>query len=252
MAAKGAGKARLSVKDMMIRGFMSGMLLGFATSVALTAVAEGSHPWVGAMIFPLGFAILMLLGFELVTSYFVLIPTAGFDGQVTMAGMLRAWAWVFVANLIGSLTYAVLLYWAVTKFGHVDAGALGQVIVERAEAKTLAYKDVGTTAGVASAFVKAVLCNWMVATGAIMLLVSRSVIGKVVALWLPIFAFFAMGFEHSVVNMFVIPAGILFGDTVTIADWWQWNQITVTLGNIVGAILFGAVAMYYTHRVREQ
>ncbi|MCO5315671.1 MAG: formate/nitrite transporter family protein [Solirubrobacterales bacterium] len=252
MVAKGAAKARLSVKDMLIRGFMSGMLLGFATSVALTAVADGSPPWVGALLFPLGFVILMLLGFELVTSYFVLIPTAQFDGQATVSQMARAWGWVFLANLIGSLTYAVLLYWAVTKFGHVDAGALGQVIVEKAESKTLAYKEVGATAGVATAFVKAILCNWMVATGAIMLLVSTSVIGKIVGIWLPIFAFFAMGFEHSVVNMFLIPAGILFGDTITIADWWQWNQITVTLGNIVGAILFGAMVMYYTHSVREK
>jgi len=251
MIAKGAAKSRLSVKDMLIRGFMSGMLLGFATSVALTAVADGSPFWVGALLFPLGFVILMLLGFELVTSYFVLIPTAGFAGQVTWAQMLRAFAWVFLANLIGSLTYAVLLYWITTKFGHTDAGAFGQVIVERAEAKTLAYKEAGTAAGVATAFIKAILCNWMVATGAIMLLVSRSVIGKIVGIWLPIFAFFAMGFEHSVVNMFLIPAGILFGNTVTIADWWEWNQITVTLGNIVGAVLFGAMAMYYTHKVRE-
>lgn len=252
MAAKGAAKARLSIRDMLIRGFMSGMLLGFATSVALTAVADGSPLWVGALLFPLGFVILMLLGFELVTSYFVLIPTARFDGQASGPQMMRAWAWVFLANLAGSLAYAVLLYWSVTKFGHVDAGALGQVIVERAEAKTLAYRDVGAGAGVATAFVKAVLCNWMVATGAIMLLVSRSVIGKVVGIWLPIFAFFAMGFEHSVVNMFLIPAGILFGDTVTIADWWQWNQVTVTAGNIVGAVLFGAMAMYYTHSVKSR
>ncbi len=252
MVAKGTAKANLSVKDMLIRGFMSGMLLGFATSVALTAVADGSPLWVGALLFPLGFVILMLLGFELVTSYFVLIPSAGFDRQVSGARMLRAWAWVFAANLAGSLAYAVLLYWSLTKFGHVDAGALGQAIVERAEAKTLAYEEVGTAAGVGTAFVKAVLCNWMVATGAIMLLVSRSVIGKIVGIWLPIFAFFAMGFEHSVVNMFLIPAGILFGDTVTIADWWQWNQVTVTLGNIVGAVLFGAMVMYYTHSVRER
>lgn len=254
MAAKGAAKSRLSIKDMMIRGFMSGMLLGLATSVALTAVAEGSPPWVGALIFPFGFAILMLLGFELVTSYFVLIPAARFDGQTTGAMMLRAWGWVFLANLLGSLTYAVLLYWAITKFGHVDAGPLGDLIIERSEAKTVAYEEVGGLAGVGSAFIKAVLCNWMVATGAIMLLVSRSVIGKVIGLWLPIFGFFAMGFEHSVVNMFLIPAGIIFshGDAVTVGEWWQWNQVTVTVGNIVGAVVFGAAAMYYTHSARER
>lgn len=252
MAAAGAKKAGLPVGDLLIRGFMSGMILAFSTSVALTVVAEGSAPWVGALAFPVGFVILVLLGFELVTGNFALIPVAWFDGQVSGALLVRNWSWVFLGNLIGSLAYAVMLYWAVTKFGHADAGALGRLIAERAEAKTIAYAKVGTTAGVGTAFVKAVLCNWMVATGTVMALVSNSVIGKIAAMWLPIFAFFAMGFEHSVVNMFLIPAGILFGGAVTVADWWGWNQVTVTAGNIVGAVVFVAMAMYYTHAARPR
>jgi formate/nitrite transporter len=251
MVDKGEAKAGLPVRDLLIRGFMSGMLLALSTSVALTAVADGSPLWVGALLFPLGFVILMLLGFELVTSHFVLVPMALFGGRVTGLQLVRAWSWVFLANLIGSLTFAVLLYWTTTKFGHTDAGALGTEIVQRAESKTIAYAEVGTAAGLGTAFIKAALCNWMVATGAMMMLVSKSVIGKITAIWLPIFAFFAMGFEHSVVNMFVIPAGILFGDTITVADWWQWNQIIVTLGNMVGALVLGAMAMYYTYSVRR-
>lgn len=247
MIAAGSKKAGLAVKDLLIRGFMSGMILGFATSVSFSAIAEGAPLWAGAVLFPLGFVVLVLLGFELVTGNFALIPTALFAGKVGAGVLLRNWSWVFLANLFGAMAYAVLLYWSVTKFGHVDAGKLGAVIVEKAEAKTLAYEHVGTAAGVGSAFVKAVLCNWMVATGTVMALVSSSVIGKITAMWLPIFSFFAMGFEHSVVNMFVIPAGILFGDSVTVADWWLWNQVTVTLGNIVGAVLFVATAMYLTH-----
>lgn len=254
MAAKGAAKATLPIRDLLIRGFMSGMILAFATSVALTAVSGGSPLWVGALLFPLGFVILMLLGFELVTGNFALIPTALFAGKATFSGLLRNWGWVFFANLVGSLVYAVLLYWSTTKFGHVDGGDLGKELIARAESKTIAYQEVGTAAGVGTAFIKAVLCNWMVATGAVMMLVSKSVIGKIAGIWLPIFAFFAMGFEHSVVNMFVIPAGILFGhgETVTVADWWQWNQITVTLGNIVGALVLVGMVMYYTHTVRRK
>jgi formate/nitrite transporter len=247
MVAAGTKKAGLAVRDLLIRGFMSGMILAFATSVSFSAIAEGAPLWAAAVLFPFGFVVLVLLGFELVTGNFALIPTALFDGKVGAAALVRNWSWVFLANLLGSVTYAVLLYWSVTKFGHVDGGKLGAVIVEKAEAKTLAYEHVGTAAGIGSAFVKAVLCNWMVATGTVMALVSTSVIGKITAIWLPIFAFFAMGFEHSVVNMFVIPAGILFGHSITIGDWWQWNQITVTLGNIVGAVLFVASAMYLTH-----
>lgn len=247
MASKGATKAALGADDMLIRGFMSGMLLAFGTSVALTAVAGGSPLWVGALLFPLGFVILVLLGFELVTGNFALIPAALFAGKVSAAQLIRNWSWVFAGNLLGSLAYAVMLYAALTKFGHVDAGPLGAELASRAESKTIAYAHVGTAAGVGTAFVKAVLCNWMVATGTVMALVSTSTIGKIAAMWLPIFAFFAMGFEHSVVNMFVIPAGILFGDQVTVADWWTWNQVTVTIGNIVGALVLVAMVMHRTY-----
>lgn len=250
MVAAGRKKAGLAVRDLLIRGFMSGMILGFATSVALTAVAGGSPLWIGALLFPLGFVILVLLGFELVTGNFALIPTAILAGRAGGGQLVRNWSWVFLGNLVGSLAYAVLLYWATTGFGHSDGGALGATLVERAESKTADYAAIGGAAGIGTAFVKAVLCNWMVATGTVMALVSKSVIGKVTAMWLPIFAFFAMGFEHSVVNMFVIPAGILFGNTVTVSEWWQWNQVTVTFGNIVGALLFVAMAMYFTHSRR--
>lgn len=251
MAINGKKKADLAISDMLIRGFMSGMLLGFATAVALSAVADGAPFFVGALLFPLGFVLVILLGFELVTSNFSLIPSAIMNRKTTFPKLLRNWGIVFSANMLGSLFFAVMLYWATTKFGHVDAGKLGATLVERAEAKTLAYKDVGASAGIGSAFVKAILCNWMVATGTVMALVSTSVLGKIVGIWMPIFAFFAMGFEHSVVNMFLIPAGILFGDTVSVLDWWQWNQVIVTLGNIIGAFVFVACVMYFTHAERD-
>jgi formate/nitrite transporter FocA (FNT family) len=92
------------------------------------------------------------------------------------------------------------------------------------------------------------LCNWMVTMGVVMAFTSQSTIGKIAAMWLPILTFFAQGFEHSVVNMFVIPAGILLGADVSLADWWLWNQIPVTAGNIVGGMVFTGLALYLTHR----
>ena len=67
-------------------------------------------------------------------------------------------------------------------------------------------------------------------------------------MWLPILTFFAQGFEHSVVNMFVIPAGMILGAPVSIGDWWLWNQIPVTLGNILGGFVFTGFALYVTHK----
>ncbi|MGB8352545.1 MAG: formate/nitrite transporter family protein, partial [Chthoniobacteraceae bacterium] len=92
-----------------------------------------------------------------------------------------------------------------------------------------------------------ILCNWMVCMGVVMGMTSSSTIGKIVGAWIPIFIFFAQGFEHSIVNMFVIPTGMILGAKVSIADWLLWNQIPVTIGNIVGGFLFTGMALYLTH-----
>lgn len=99
-------------------------------------------------------------------------------------------------------------------------------------------------------FAKAVLCNWMVTLGVVMAMTSQSTIGKIAAMWLPILTFFAQGFEHAVVNMFVIPAGIMYGANATLGDWWIWNQLPVLAGNLVGGLMFTGWALYWTHHKR--
>jgi len=121
------------------------------------------------------------------------------------------------------------------------------VLVSASEAKTVGYARLGYE-GLLLAFVKAVLCNCMVTMGVVMSLTSQSTAGKIVAMWLPILTFFAQGFEHSVVNMFVIPAGMILGAEVTFTDWWLWNQIPVTLGNIIGGVIFTGLALHLTYR----
>jgi formate/nitrite transporter FocA (FNT family) len=88
----------------------------------------------------------------------------------------------------------------------------------------------------------------MVVLGAVMAMTSKSTTGKILAMWLPILTFYAQGFEHAVVNMFIIPAGIIFGAKVTIAQWWIWNQIPVLLGNLVGGFIFTGLFLYFTNR----
>jgi len=88
----------------------------------------------------------------------------------------------------------------------------------------------------------------MVCWGVTMALMSTSTIGKIFGAWLPIFVFFGQGFEHAVVNMFVIPAGMMMGAKVTMSDWWLWNQIPVTIGNFVGGFLFLAIPWATTYK----
>jgi formate transporter len=246
MVQSGIAKAGLGPFDLLIRGGLSGALLGFATSLAIGATVQTGQPIVGALIFPVGFVMIVLLGLELVTGSFALVPLALLRGRTSPGTVLANWTWVFAGNLLGSLLYAGLLAIALTMAGQVEPTGVAAAIVKIAEAKTLGYAHFGT-AGLLTAFVKAVLCNWMVCLGVVMALSSTSTIGRIAGAWMPILIFFAQGFEHSVVNMFVIPAGMLMGAKVTIADWWLWNEIPVTLGNLVGGLLFTGLALYVTY-----
>jgi formate transporter len=241
-------KVGLSIKDMLIRGFLAGAFLGFATALAFTVTGQGLPPIVGAAIFPAGFVMLALLGLELATGNFAILPAGMAAGRIRAGGLLRNWTWVYLGNLVGCLFFALLFYAVTTKLGTTaEIGPAGEAMRTAAESKTLGYKALGG-AGWTLSFVKALLANWMVTVGAVMFFVSKSTFGKAAVMWLPIMTFFALGFEHSIVNMFVVPVGMLFGAKVSMADWWLWNQIPVTLGNIVAGALFTGLALYYTYR----
>lgn len=242
--AGGATKSRLPVSQLLLRGLLSGALLGFATTVAFTATAQGLAPIVGAILFPVGFAMIVVLGLELVTGSFAMVPAAALAGRVAPMCALTNLTWVFAGNLIGGCLYAWMYAAVQTQFHHVPATGAAALIVAAAQAKTLGYSKLGA-AGLGLSFLKAILCNWMVCMGVVMGLTSRSTLGKITACWLPIFTFFVLGYEHSVVNMFVIPAGMWMGAPVSWRDWWLWNQLPVTAGNLVGGLLFVGLPMLW-------
>lgn len=240
-------KSSLSTKDLLIRSMLSGALLSISVILAYTAVSQTKIGLIGALIFPVGFVMIVVLGLELVTGSFALVPLAFLEKRISGSALLKNLGWAFAGNLIGSVIFA-LLYWMVaSEIGTIKSpGAIEQMLVAAAEKKTIGYAQHGAP-GLLVAFIKAMLCNWMVCMGVIMGMTSKSTVGKMVAAGIPIFVFFALGFEHAVVNMFVIPAGMLFGAKVTIAGWWLYNQIIVTAGNILGGLLFTGMAIYYTY-----
>lgn len=253
MVQSGAIKAKLSIQDLLIRGGIAGALLGAGTTLAFTAETQTQLGIIGALLFPACFVLVILLGLELVTGSFALVPLAVLEKKATVKEMLTNFFWVIVGHLIGAALYGLLYVISATHLDNIPIAnhAVAQKIVNVAEAKTLAYSALGFS-GILVVFVKAILCNWLVCLGVVIGITSLSTIGKIAAMWLPILMFFAQGFEHAVVNMFVIPAGMMLGANVTMGDWWLWNQIPVLIGNLVGGLLFTGLALYVTHRGIEK
>ena len=247
MIDAGVRKLALGPRDLLIRGAMSGALLGAATTLAFTGAVTTGQPLVGALIFPVSLVMIVLLGLELVTGSFALVPLARLEGRASWNAVVANWSWVFLANLLGSIAFGVLIAISLTNMGKVEVAGVAARIVAVAEAKTIGNAALGT-AGMVSVFVKGILCNWLVCLGVVMAMTSTSTVGKIAATWLPIFLFFALGFEHAVVNMFIIPTGMLLGAKVSLADWWFWNQVPVTLGNLIGGFVFTGLALYVTYK----
>jgi formate transporter len=249
MLNAGRSKLALSPLDLMIRGGLAGGILAAATSLAVTGAVQTGQPLVGALIFPVGLILIVLLGLDLVTGGFGLLPLPWIENDTSARSMIANWGWVFLGNLIGSVVYGGLLAIALTNFGVTAPAGVAAKIIAIAEAKTIGYEVLGY-AGIVTVFVKAVLCNWMVCLAIVASMTTSSTIGKIACAYMPVFIFFAQGFEHSVVNMFLIPTGMMMGAKITVYQWWLWNQIPVTLGNLVGGFVFTGLALYITHRPR--
>ena len=244
----GEAKVFMSTRDTLIRAFMAGAILALAAAFAITINVNTGQPLAGAVLFPVGFVLLYLLGFDLLTGVFTLVPLALMDKRpgVTVGGMLRNWSLVFTGNFAGAFTVAVFMAIIFTFGFSTEPNAVGQKIGVIGEGRTVGYAEHGG-AGMLTLFVRGVLCNWMVSTGVVAAFMSTQVTGKILAMWMPIMLFFYMGFEHSIVNMFLFPSGLLLGGEFTFADYLIWNEIPTVLGNLVGGVTFVGLTLYSTH-----
>ncbi|MCC2106507.1 MAG: formate/nitrite transporter family protein [Hyphomicrobiales bacterium] len=248
MVDAGESKIFMSTRDTVIRAYMAGAILALAAWFAVTINLQTGQPLAGALLFPVGFCMLYLLGFDLLTGVFVLAPLALFDKRpgVTIGGVLRNWGLVFVGNFAGAMTVAFMMAF-VTTFGFTEApNAVGVAIGKTGESRTLGYAAHGFP-GMLTLFIRGMLCNWMVSTGVVGAMISTTVSGKVIAMWMPIMLFFYMVFEHSIVNMFLFPSGLLLGAHFSWLDYFIWNEIPTVLGNLAGGLAFTGLTLYATH-----
>ncbi|MBN1433043.1 MAG: formate/nitrite transporter family protein [Methanomicrobiaceae archaeon] len=267
-----AGKYKVNMPawNMLLRGFMAGAYIAMGAGLA-TVCATGVAATLGAgiaklvlgAVFPVGLIIIVLTGAELFTGDAMFAPMAAFIHKVSWASVLNLWVWVYIGNLIGSLVYAFFMaYGPLTSWSAAGgaATAFGVTAASIAAGKT-AY--VGFF-GMFSAFLKAICCNWLVNLAILLGICADDAIGKIVGIWFPIMAFVASGFEHCVANMYFIPAGILTAPYLSAdqiasigaaklagLNWvtmWTNNIIIVTIGNIVGGMVFVGILYWYSFR----
>lgn len=248
MVDSGESKAHMSTKDTLIRAFMAGAILALAAIFAITVAVETGSPLLGAVLFPVGFIMLYLMKFDLLTGVFTLVPLALLDKRpgVTFAQVMRNWGLVFWGNLAGALAVAFMMSFVLTYGYNTDGGSIAEKVGHIGEARTLGYKEYGLS-GWFTIFIRGMLCNWMVSMGVVGAMISTSATGKMMAMWMPIMLFFFMGFEHSIVNMFLFPFSMIMGGGFTVSDYLIWNELPTVLGNLVGGFVLVGLPLYHTH-----
>ena len=248
----GVGKATSPWLTVFILGILAGAYIGFGGLLSTTVTFDMAARWgigftkiLGGAAFSVGLMLVVIAGAELFTGNNLMVSSVMMK-EITFITMLKRWGIVFLANFIGSIIIALVFYFSgLWKTGD---GALGAAAVKTA------YNKVALSFG--EALWRGIGCNWLVCLAVWMALAARQIIGKIFAIFFPIMAFVAIGFEHSVANMYFIPTGILLmngagygsvpGVDPNILGWvnffWR-NLLPVTIGNIIGGGVF--VGMSY-------
>jgi formate/nitrite transporter len=271
-----AGKYKVGIPawNMVLRGFMSGAYIAMggalatvcSTGIAYSAaqITAGAIPGgfasagmaqlVLGAVFPVGLIITVLTGAELFTGDAMLAPMAAFIHKISWAQVLTLWVFVYIGNLIGSLFWAYLM--ANGPFVTWDAAGAATITAFGTRAIAIAGAKVSYVGmmGMWSAFLKGIGCNYLVNLAILLGICSDDMVGKFFGIWFPIMAFVSSGLEHSIANMYFIPAGIITSmltGVPTTANWvnmWTANLLIVTLGNIVGALFFVGILYWVAFR----
>jgi formate/nitrite transporter len=240
----GVNKSHLSLGKMLVAGFLAGAYIAFGGLVAIS-VSSGLDPktwgtlptlFTGA-VFALGLVLTVVAGAELLTGNMAMVPLSAFSRRIKPKLVALNFTVIFVANLLGSLFVA---YFLAVKSGVVTAPLPLERLGAIAKAKAVTETDW-------QIFLRAVGCNWLVCLAVWMAMSAEDVGGKILAIFFPIMAFVAMGFDHVVANMFFLPAamwahvpGIGWGPILH-------NWVFAFLGNFVGAAVFVAGAYWYLY-----
>ena len=249
-AEAGAKKIHRTWDKVFLSSFLAGAYISFGALVAIT-VSSGLEPniwgtlptlFTGAA-FTLGLVLVLIAGSDLATGNMMLVPLGAMRGKISPADVARNLSLVLLGNLLGALFVAFFLAVGTGVIGHGAGGGDSSALTYERLAEIAEGKATGHTAW--ETFLRGVGCNWLVCLAVWMSLAATSVSGKVLAIFFPIMAFVAMGFDHIVANMFFLPAAIFAGVPgigwgVTLENW-----LLAGLGNLVGAVIFVSTSYWY-------
>ena len=243
--AVGVKKASLPALSLLTLGLLAGAFISFGGmlfTLVMTGNELGLGPGrlLGGVAFSLGLILVVIGGAELFTGN-TLIVMAWAERKVATAALLRNWGLVYLANLAGSLGMVVLMLGSGAL--SLGGGAVAETAIGIAQG-TLALTPL-------EALLRGILCNILVCLAIWLCFAAHSVSGKILAIVFPISAFVALGFEHSVANMYLIPVGLLAGGGFDLAGFLG-NLIPVTLGNVIGGGLFVALVYWLVYLRKPQ
>ncbi len=243
----GVTKAGLPLFTQVLLGVLAGAFIGFGALMFTLIVSDASLGFavsrlVGGLAFSLGLFMVVVAGAELFTGN-NLLAMAWASGRITSIELLRNWFIVALANLAGAVGLAVLVWLA--DHAAANDGAVARATVRIATAKVQLSWEV--------AFFRGALCNVLVCMAVWMAMGARSVTDKFVAVVLPVTAFVAAGFEHSIANMYFFPLAMLLGAPISVADALR-NLVPVIAGNIVGGSVLVALVYWliYLHPSKDR
>ncbi|MCM3115603.1 formate/nitrite transporter family protein [Neobacillus sp. MER 74] len=240
----GVKKANYPLLRTLILGFEAGafIALGYLLFIRVTATLtgniEGLSSLIGASVFPIGLVLTLLAGGELLTGNMMAVPIASMANKISTRKVIYNWFLVTFSNFVGALFVAYF-------FGHLVGLTETGPFLER----TISIADHKLEATFLQAFISGIGCNWLVATAVWLSYGANDMVGKITGIWFPTMAFVAIGFQHVVANMFVIPAAIFAGHFTWLA--YLENFIPVFLGNAVGGSVFIAMAYWHAYKKNE-
>jgi len=274
--AAGCTKCNITWQKLLVLGFLAGAYIAFGALLSeivagglsngtitdpdggiwKMAMPAGLVKFAAGAVFPVGLMLVVIAGSELFTGNCMFAPISILNGEATFKGLMKNWLLVYVGNFLGSIFVAFFLAYLCGFFDNMPWAGW---------AATVANGKCGLD--FSTAFLRGIGCNWLVCLAVWLAISAEDVVGKIFACWFPIMAFVAIGFEHSVANMFFIPLGIFAANNPAIAaklatanvatanlvgsnGWHNFfitNLIPVTLGNIIGGVVFVAFAYWFIH-----